>query len=359
MASAGRTLFVIGAGCSKNYDSSGNGITGLVSPTNSDFFKMARKVLLDAGAKKGAKDPLKEMLLRICKGRGIKYDDDYDFLESPLLDDLEEVMTDIDVGSTLFESRHVVRGASHPYNVLVELITFTITRALLGDPCPLHRKLAAIIKEDDVVLDFNYDLLMDEALRLEGKLDDSSYGVNFLRVLKDGDWIRPEEQEKSTISLLKLHGSFNWLRCTECSSEFLTRNINIRKEALDLASLKEMSCPRCSAEGGPMVRLVIPPVQTKEYNLEPYRFLWRSAAQKLKGILRIAFLGYSFSNTDFATKSLLRQIYRYVHGRDVRIHVMNPDSAAEQRATRLFPLSSTPTMTTSLGKFLEFYNDWH
>lgn len=107
-----------------------------------------------------------------------------------------------------------------------------------------------------------------------------------------------------------------------------------------------------------MVRLVIPPVQTKEYNLEPYRFLWRSAAQKLKGLLRIAFLGYSFSNTDFATKSLLRQICRYVPGRDVKVHVMNPDSEAEQRAKGLFPLSLTPTVTHNLREFLEFYNDW-
>jgi hypothetical protein len=359
MTSTDKTLFVIGAGCSKNYDSSGNGIPGLVPPTNNDFFKMARKVLLQAGIKEDAKAPLKEMFVSVCNRRGIKYDDGYDFLESPQLENLEEVMTDIDVGSTLFEKRYTVRDALHPYNVLVELVTFTITRALLGDPCPLHRKLAAMIKEDDVVLDFNYDLLMDEVLRLEGKLDDFSYGVNFLSVLKDEEWTRPEPEKKVTNSLLKLHGSLNWLRCTECSSEFLIRDISRRNDALDLASLKDMNCPRCSTDGGPMVRLVIPPVQTKEYNLEPYRFLWRSAAQKLKGILRIAFLGYSFSDIDFATKSLLRQIYRYTSGKNLKIHVMNPNSEAEERAKSLFPLSETPTMSKNLKEFLAYYSDWH
>jgi hypothetical protein len=41
-------LLILGAGCSRNYSQGTSNITGLKSPLDNDFFKMAKKVLLNS-----------------------------------------------------------------------------------------------------------------------------------------------------------------------------------------------------------------------------------------------------------------------------------------------------------------------
>lgn len=356
MANSVKTLFVIGAGCSRNYDCSNNGIEGLLSPINVDFFSMAKKVLLKTEIDASSKILLKQLFEQICIERGLNFDDNYQFLENPAFNDLEDVMTDVDVRSSLFESLFTVRNHKHPSSVLVELIAFIINRALCGPPCTLHRKLAAVIQENDVILDFNYDLLLDEALRAEHKLNDFGYTVDFFKVREKNEWRKPDEAEKS-LTLFKLHGSTNWLKCIECSCTLLTKEANLPNPAFDPCSLAKMRCPKCLSEES-VIRLLLPPIQTKEYNLEPYRFLWRHAAQQLKGIKRIAFLGYSFANTDFATRSLLRRLYKDTSIGDLKVHFMNPSSRPEELFKVYFPKTRTPSRTRDLKEFIEFYEKW-
>jgi len=215
--------------------------------------------------------------------------------------------------------------------------------------------LAEIISKSDLVLDFNYDLLLDEALRAANKLDDFGYCIEFFRVKENKNWKKPEGKE--TLELFKLHGSLNWLRCIECSAIFLVREPNTPKKRFDPSSLAEIQCPRCRATKS-LIRLLLPPIQTKEYNVEPYRFLWRHAAQSLKGVRRIAFLGYSFANTDFATRSLLRRISYHASMDRLDVHFMNPNSKPEMRFKEYFPITKTPTRTRNLAEFLEFYPEW-
>jgi len=318
---------------------------------------MSRKVLLNTKINETSEVALKGLFEHFCIERGLRYDDDYRFLEDPTLGDLEDAMTDIDIDSALFDKRLIIRDYKHPYGVLVELIASTINRALRGPPCKLHEELALMMQEDDIVVDFNYDLLMDEALRTEHKLNDFGYNVNFFKVFKDDDWRRPEEQDKS-LDFLKLHGSLNWLKCVECSSMLLMHDDNTPKDTFDIRFLSKMQCPRCGSDGGNMVRLLLPPIQTKEYDIEPYRFLWMRAAQRLRGIDRIAFLGYSFANTDFATRSLLRRISYYTPIDGLKVHFMNPSSEPEDRFKRIFPKIETPTRTESLEEFLSFCPKW-
>lgn len=355
MATSKKTLFVVGAGCSKNYDCSSNGIAGLTSLTNNDLFNMARKVLCKAQVDRASQKLLEKLFKQICRQRGVPYDPNYNFLDDPAFNDLEDIMTDVEIHSTIFESRLSVRNYQHRYNVLVELITYTINRALHGPPCSLHRELAKIIQADDLILDFNYDLLLDDALRAENKLDDFGYSVHFFRVKRNGDWKKPEGN--GTVKLFKLHGSFNWLKCIECSAIFLTREPNTSEERFNPSSLAELHCPRCQATKS-LIRLLLPPIQTKEYNVEPYRFLWRCAAQNLKGVKRMAFLGYSFANTDFATRSLLRRISHHVSMDKLDVHFMNIDGRPETHFKEYFPRTRTPTRTTSLAEFIRYYPEW-
>jgi hypothetical protein len=89
------TLFIIGAGCSKNYDHSKNGIQNLVSPTNNDFFKMAKIVLQELGVDKASEEPLMNLLKRICLMKGLRCNKTYEFLSDSVLDNLEDIMPSI------------------------------------------------------------------------------------------------------------------------------------------------------------------------------------------------------------------------------------------------------------------------
>ena len=350
------TLFIIGAGCSKNYDHSKNGIQKLVSPTNNDFFKMAKIVLQVLGVDGASNEPLEKLLERICQMKGLHYNDKCEFLSNSILDNLEDVMTSIEIQSSLFESRKVIWNNHHPYNVLVELIAFTISHALKGSLCSLHRDLARLMTRDDVIVDFNYDLLLDNALRSEKKLDDYGYEIIFARTLQKQSWVRPEANVGG-IKILKLHGSFNWLKCIDCSSILLLRDPKIALLKFSVDSLSKIKCPRCG-EKGSLKRLIIPPVQTKEYNVEPYNLLWKIASKRISRVSMIAFLGYSFSNTDFATTTLLRQIYNYVQVGKLKIHIMNPDRDTETRLKAILPGIQTPTFTNNLAEFVRFYKKW-
>ena len=95
---------------------------------------------------------------------------------------------------------------------LIELVALTISKALQGPVCSEHIKLANSLSEGDVVISFNYDILMDNALRENKKLTDSGYLVHFQKVSDGQNWRRAED-EASAVTLLKLHGSLNWLHC--------------------------------------------------------------------------------------------------------------------------------------------------
>jgi len=56
---------------------------------------------------------------------------------------------------------------------LIELIALTIAKALQGPVCSEHIKLANSLSNGDIVISFNYDILMDNALRASKKLTDS------------------------------------------------------------------------------------------------------------------------------------------------------------------------------------------
>ncbi len=352
-----KTLFIIGAGCSKNFNTRNNGINGLEVPINSDFFKMAKKALLSSITEENSKIPLRSLFDQICQERGLIYDNNFEFLDDPSFIDLEAVMTEIDTRGSLFENRFTLRDNKHPYNVLVELIAFTLTRAIRGPQCPLHEKLASLIKDGDVIFDFNYDLILDDALKSIGKLTDWSYNVNFFRTLDGQEWRWPSG-ESASIDFFKLHGSLNWLKCVECSSIFKDDT----RYPFDMFTInhisKNLRCPVCGGKSDSIVRLILPPVQTKAYDADPYRLLWRRAAMTTKKIDRIAFLGYSFGNTDFATRSLLRQVCQSTSIGDLRVHFMDKFSDPEERFKRFFPQIKNPTRTKSLEQFIEYYPKW-
>lgn len=107
---------------------------------------------------------------------------------------LEDVMTLLDIDFRLFSpltSRRLALNESRETRALKDLLARTLEYALMGPPCGKHRSLVKRMKQGDVVLSLNYDILIDNALFNLEKTTDSGYGMNFFRVNRDGEWMRP------------------------------------------------------------------------------------------------------------------------------------------------------------------------
>ena len=137
---------------------------------------------------------------------------------------IEDILTLLDKRIEEYENRgqYYVKGSKRReqrgFNLLstrFQLIAF-IGQVLLeitnGRLCPLHKKLADKLTNDDTVITLNYDLLMDTALQSTGKwMPDTGYGIPFKSVIEGGEFVNVNTSAKSQILYLKLHGSLNWL----------------------------------------------------------------------------------------------------------------------------------------------------
>jgi len=137
----------------------------------------------------------------------------------------------------------------------------------------------------NTVITFNYDLVLDSALRRIGAEPD--YGFS-----------RVSDHSDEDISIIKLHGSMNWAICPAC------KTVSILPATSDLAPLQIMSnaCRECSAS---TQLLLIPPSWDKsEYRGVLYP-VWTRAIEELTSATHICIIGYSMPETDAFFEALL------------------------------------------------------
>ncbi len=340
------TLYIIGAGCSKNFTEATHGIRGLKSPTNGDFFKMARRVILNTGMRsdplfRGEIEHLIKTIAPLYSGQN-----DLKFFKDPKLN-LEDVMTLLDIDFRVFsplESQKLGQNESPQMRVLKELLYRTLDYALKGGPCRKHRALAERMKQGDIVLSLNYDILMDNALFSLGRVRDSGYKMNFYKVNTDGRWVEPNTG-RSQVTLLKLHGSLNWVRCGLCGSLLLYR---YAKQTLTSGFFQ---CPRCSSGESVAEHMMIPPLHSKDYRDKDMAFLWVQADRMLKEFSNVVCIGYSFSPLDSDMDALIRRMRsRQTHA--PKVDFVSPDNRAETRLKRLLGIKH-PNRFYNLSEYLE------
>jgi phage FluMu protein Com len=231
---------------------------------------MAHRVISNTGMKSDSFfiDEIKNMIHKIAPLYGTdKYD--LSFLENPDIN-LEDVMTLLDIDDRLFfpfTNPQIRLNESRELRAVKELLVRTLDYALMGTPCKKHDKLAQEMHSGDIVLSFNYDILMDNALFSLGKMTDSGYKMNFSKVNQYGQWTSSDETP-SKVTLFKLHGSLNWIRCGFCGALLLYR---FQKQTL--VGAQEFQCPRCSSGEAFARRMIIPPTQSKEYGDRDIAFL--------------------------------------------------------------------------------------
>jgi len=143
---------------------------------------------------------------------------------------------------------------------------------------------------------FNYDLLLDDALRRVGASPE--YHLPKTRTVVEEE----EETSLPVCSVLKLHGSTNWGVCAHATCGYHVVVLD-KKVTASPGEFRSRVCPKCRQPG--FQPLLIPPSWDKSEYREIMRPIWAKAVKELKLASRICVIGYSMPEADSFFKYLL------------------------------------------------------
>ncbi len=217
--------------------------------------------------------------------------------------------------------------------------------------CKYHKGLVELVLQNgDEVISFNYDCMIDDALRMHGTNKwNAKYGYGFKLGPRGADLTGYEHwspssivNSKDTIHVHKLHGSLHF--------QFSEPTDRSRKKTRPSVSLKQR--PYTKQRGTPRFS-IIPPESNKTYDKGLFAGLWRNAAQGLATAKHIVVIGYSFPSTDLHAASLFRTSLKRFGL--TSLVVVNPDRTARRRAREVMQkgLSAT-TRVVSFDSVAEF-----
>lgn len=243
---------------------------------------------------------------------------------------------------------------------LVFLFASVLNEIQNGPPSETHRALARLLGDEDVVVTFNWDTLMDRALAMEKQWQvDEGYTFTPASIFRN-EWVTPSSPGGSSAArIIKLHGSSNWLTSAHIFGENMTESsiqttppetVYVYEQAnapyntyrgrfmngyepfsygyyppniLDDPGISpgkdrlfvrmKMNYPwvppGTSGDAGiESMPLIIPPVKQKAYDQFGGLFaeLWNRAETALVNADRIVVIGYSFPKTDIRSNQLFQ-----------------------------------------------------
>lgn len=214
-----------------------------------------------------------------------------------------------------------------------------------------------------VILSFNYDYLLEEALwdvrrywergyrnRMFNKpvrADDSlcwSYCVDFVDIPNDCPYGSGKRLSASVL-YLKLHGSLNWGLCPETGGVVLFLPTAVAWSYRKFRK-GELKCHGGQHMCGPAL---IPPTLEKDISLHHLKELWRLARAYVNGASEINVIGYSLPPEDLAAQDLFREAGQ--HGQQAVV-VANPSATDRQRIVEMFPNAAALTEYESFKQYL-------
>ena len=175
------------------------------------------------------------------------------------------------------------------------------------------------------IITLNYDLILDHGLqRLE---IDPIYALDS----QSQNSVHPPQRLRNRgVYLLKLHGSANWLSCSNCPNEI---SISRDKVTHDDSALLTGLCGQCGERS--LTPLVVPPTWNKGGRHPVLQSVWRMALAKLRNAQRIFIIGYSLPDSDRFFEYLLgaalsqnRNLYEII--------VVNKDNTIAAKYAELF-----------------------
>lgn len=201
------------------------------------------------------------------------------------------------LGATRFESSAEVQ--------LTPVDQYDYVAALFSGQFDLETKKS---NRKDTVITFNYDLVLEHALRRLGL--DANYHLDPAIV---DDRRAPAHERR--FDVLKLHGSTNWGICSACGSRVVILSEKVSDSPDEFRS---ESCP-CIGQRGSFQPFLIPPSWDKSEYRRVIAPVWKKAVEELKLASRICVIGYSMPQADAFFRYLLamalaenHQLYKFL-----------------------------------------------
>lgn len=207
---------------------------------------------------------------------------------------------------------------------IAQYLVFLVAKVLdekLRDGQGVHRDLVRKLHyanelKNTVFISANYDILIDNALSDLYNQIDLDYGVEFRNFDRKGDWKRPRRNRSVTI--LKPHGSLNWLFCPTCNELEITPSEKGVVTRL-ISDYEQASCPVCNSVYAP---LIIPPSFYKDMSNAFLSSIWNRSEHALRRVEHVVFCGYSFPDADMHIKYLIKRAQTN-RDRSLRFTVIN------------------------------------
>jgi hypothetical protein len=183
------------------------------------------------------------------------------------------------------------------------------------------------------VISTNYDLIVDTALMFLSESRLPECGLPAYHCAISTDFYRNEASHFGT--LLKLHGSLNWLHCKTChrleigasdSSKFLKVLGRLVGPSLEQSYRADGAvCPTCQSKLRP---LLIAPTHLKDYRNPHIAQVWYEAERVLRDAARVIFIGYSLPEDDVEVIYLLKRSMAHLRSDQITVVEYDPASPA-------------------------------
>ncbi|MDD4910506.1 MAG: SIR2 family protein [Candidatus Omnitrophica bacterium] len=291
-------VFILGAGATK----AGFDQEGIPPPVDKDFFDIAH-LIKGRGTQELARRVLKQV---------------WDLYKKTSEVSLEYYFRDIEAREGICA---VSKSIGQPFKWSMRLgdLTELIRRVYIQTTCKLknnhlhsvqskcHVKLLDNLKKGDVIITFNYDLVIEESFNKKNHNiwnPKFGYGVSGIGGLS-GRWVKkwlgttqtPDDFPECKVMLLKMHGSLNWL------IHKYNKRIALKDRPLHVEKSR-------SGHPRPERISILPPGIAKDIADEPYSSIWSLARSSLEKCEALIIVGYSLPETDFMAHSLLNEVVR-------------------------------------------------
>lgn len=223
---------------------------------------------------------------------------------------------------------HAISNMRHA----IELGIFNVLEdALVKAPSNNHRQLLERFfptPAEPCVISTNYDLIIDTAMMSTSERKVPDGGLPDYHCAISTPFYR---QWPHFGTLLKLHGSLNWLHCKTChrlemgaseSRRFIKVLGRLVGASLELSySPYGSPCPTCQTELRP---LLIAPTHVKDYRNPHLAQVWYEAERVLRESSRVIFIGYSLPEDDVEVIYLLKRSMAHLSAAQITVVEYDP-----------------------------------
>ena len=142
---------------------------------------------------------------------------------------------------------------------------------------------------NSAIITFNYDVILDNAC--------------VTSQIQPYYSLPNEKCSPLNLKILKLHGSANWMTCSNPVCMNGGKIVGVKHYGKFLSEYKDENCPKCGNKS--LMPLLVPPSWDKTQFKDILGKIWKEAGKEIREAKRIFILGYSFPEADLYFRYLL------------------------------------------------------